>query len=464
MPPDYPQLRPFAFPLVHLGQVFCFGDLLFVGADDAGKQVIQSERGIYGQLFRLVKTHCHGIGCCGKPVNGIFNGFQRTDGVTEFILVPKMDPALIFNVLSEGNMAQVVNKLPDDGIFGIFAQIGVVKIDQIQIVNAIIRFVAEEVIPHRLRDGSGRYINTLPLIMLKAVQGFRKVLVGADDFRYFHPVLFMQTSHNLHIFQTIRIPAFAEAPPLKNVNRAKGIPFRSIFNPSIDHRMQTNELLKFRAVLMVFFLMSASAFSQSGLPVLEFPASAKHNYMVIFFSGDGGWKELDQSVTAYLNGKNIPVLGINTKKYLWEEKKPQIIARDIESLEQTYCAKWKVSNVVLIGYSMGAEILPHSVNEMKDAWTGKVKDMILIAPDENACFEVKLIFYAYDTNEGEPIIDQLRKLKIKKAYCICDEHPISLCNTGLDGVIDHTLLTGGHHFDGDYGVLCKIIGKRLNLE
>lgn len=204
-------------------------------------------------------------------------------------------------------------------------------------------------------------------------------------------------------------------------------------------------------------------FSQKTLPLIEAPVTAKHNTMVIFFSGDGGWRELDQAVTAYLNAKDIPVIGVNTKKYLWEEKKPAVIAGDIQMLIKKYGSLWKASNIILIGYSMGAEILPHSVNDLEPEYADRVKDMILIAPAQNACYEVKLIFYAYDTNEGEPIIDQLKKLRIKNAYCICDDHKISLCRSGLDGVIDHTELTGGHHFDGDYDVLCGIIGKRMNL-
>lgn len=215
--------------------------------------------------------------------------------------------------------------------------------------------------------------------------------------------------------------------------------------------------------VIISILISLQGFTQTTLPLVESPVTAKHNTMVIFFSGDGGWRELDQAVTAYLNSKNIPVVGVNTKKYLWEEKKPAEIADDIQTLIKKYGTLWKASNVVLLGYSMGAEILPHSVNELEPAYAEKIKDMILIAPAQNACYEIKLIFYAYDTNEGEPIIDQLKKLKIKNAYCICDDHKISLCKSGLDGVIDHTELTGGHHFDGDYDVLCDIIGKRLNL-
>jgi type IV secretory pathway VirJ component len=223
-------------------------------------------------------------------------------------------------------------------------------------------------------------------------------------------------------------------------------------------------VLKLWAIFISFILLHLSVYSQSQLPLIELPTKAEHDFFAIFFSGDGGWRSLDQAVSNYLNNKNIPVVGVNIKKYLWYEKTPQRIALDIESMIQTYCTKWNVSNALLIGYSMGAEIIPHSANQLKDTFAEKIKDMILIAPAQNACFKIKLIFYAHDTNEGIPIIDELKKLKLNKAFCICDDQNISLCKSGLDGVIDHTLLTGGHHFDGDYNQLCKIIGKRLLLE
>jgi type IV secretory pathway VirJ component len=217
-------------------------------------------------------------------------------------------------------------------------------------------------------------------------------------------------------------------------------------------------------LIFLFFAIHSITNCQPTIPLLEFPAKPEHDYFVLLFSGDGGWRGLDLALANNLNHENIPVVGINTKKYLWDGKTPQSIALDIEHLILTYCSKWKVSKVVLMGYSMGAEILPHSVNQLNDVFVKSIKDMILIAPDQNACFEVKLIFYAYDTNEGQPIINELKKLKVKKAYCICDDHKISLCKSGLDGIIDYTLITGGHHFDGDYDKLNKVIMKRLSSD
>lgn len=200
------------------------------------------------------------------------------------------------------------------------------------------------------------------------------------------------------------------------------------------------------------------------LPVIESMTNGNIPYYVILFTGNGGWKDLVQSVTRYLNSKNVSVLAINTQKYLWSEKEPVQIARDIEFLIDSYLDKWGQKNVVLMGYSMGAEVLPFAVNCMDDKYIRELSDLILIGPWQKATFEVKLKDYLYEDNKGNDIYEELLKMKTKKAYIICDDNEFSICQKNLEGVIDHDFLGGGHHFGEDYVTLSRLIGKRLNLE
>lgn len=200
------------------------------------------------------------------------------------------------------------------------------------------------------------------------------------------------------------------------------------------------------------------------LPVIESRSTGTNDYYVIFLTGNGGWRNLVQSVTHYLNSKNISVLAINTKKYLLSEKGPAQIACDLESLIDRYNSKWEQKKVVLIGYSMGAEVLPFAINCMDENYINDVNDMILIGPWQKATFKVKLKDYFIEVNKGTDIYTELLKMKMKNVYVICDGNEFSICNKNLDGVIDNDLLGGGHHFGGDYVALSKLIGKRLNLD
>jgi type IV secretory pathway VirJ component len=200
------------------------------------------------------------------------------------------------------------------------------------------------------------------------------------------------------------------------------------------------------------------------LPLIECQSKESGNFYVIFLTGNGGWKELAQSVTQYLNSKNVSVVAINTKKYLWSEKNPEQIACDLESLIDQFSNKWGQTNVVLLGYSMGAEVIPFAVNRMEEKYRNKLSDIILIGPWQKATFKVNLLDYIMEVNKGEDIYSELLKMKNKMAYVICDDNDISICKKGLDGVIDHDLLAGGHHFGGDYASLSGLIGRRLNLK
>lgn len=200
------------------------------------------------------------------------------------------------------------------------------------------------------------------------------------------------------------------------------------------------------------------------LPIIESRSKGESDFYIIFLTGNGGWRDLAQSVTHYLNSKNVSVLAINTKKYLWKEKGPAQIACDIGILMEQYSKKWGQSKVVLLGYSMGAEVIPFAVNCMENKYLDELSDIILIGPWQKATFKVNLLDYIMEVNKGTDIYSEIQKLKMKSVYIICDDNEISICQKDLDNVADHDVLGGGHHFGGDYNALSKLIGKRLNLE
>jgi type IV secretory pathway VirJ component len=198
------------------------------------------------------------------------------------------------------------------------------------------------------------------------------------------------------------------------------------------------------------------------LPLIESRTPGNSDYYVIFFTGNGGWRDLARSVTHYLNSKNLSVLVINTKKYLLLGKKPERIACDIENLIDRYSSRWNKENVLLLGYSMGAEIIPFAVNCMDDRYVHKLNDLVLIGPWQKATFRTRLSDYVVEINRGADIYTQL--VKMNRVYVICDDNKYSICHKDLHGAIDHDFLGGGHHFGKDYATLTKLIGKRLKLD
>jgi type IV secretory pathway VirJ component len=233
--------------------------------------------------------------------------------------------------------------------------------------------------------------------------------------------------------------------------------------------MEKNLLSLRNTLIIIIVCFCSSVFAQTlqpttDLPVIESRSKGPGEYYVIFLTGNGGWRNLVQSVTHYLNSKNVSVLAINTKKYLWTEKEPLQIACDLERLIDHYNNKWGQTQVILMGYSMGAEVLPFAVNCMEDKYLNELCDIILIGPWQKATFKVSLLDYFVEINKGADIYSEILKMKSRMVYVICDDNEISICKKDLEGVVDHNMLGGGHHFGGDYASLSKLIGERLKLE
>ncbi|MGD9888428.1 MAG: AcvB/VirJ family lysyl-phosphatidylglycerol hydrolase, partial [Halothiobacillaceae bacterium] len=119
---------------------------------------------------------------------------------------------------------------------------------------------------------------------------------------------------------------------------------------------------------------SSNSKALAGLPVIEYlPKSDTHdaaleNVRVLFFSGDGGWRDIDQQVGRALAEDGLHVLGIDALRYFWRKRSPEHVAADVVALLDAGAAGHDATKhplkdsqeqrLVLIGYSFGANILP----------------------------------------------------------------------------------------------------------
>jgi len=50
------------------------------------------------------------------------------------------------------------------------------------------------------------------------------------------------------------------------------------------------------------------------------------------------------------------VVTLNSRKYFWNEKSPEVFADDIEKLSTYYLREWRKSSLIIVGYSFGADV------------------------------------------------------------------------------------------------------------
>ena len=197
------------------------------------------------------------------------------------------------------------------------------------------------------------------------------------------------------------------------------------------------------------------------LPLVEVPAKGTGRTLALILSGDGGWAGIDKDVSKALAAKGIPVVGWNSLQYFWKARKPEAAAKDLERILRHYLAVWDKQEVLLIGYSFGADVMPFFANRLPADLLDRVRLVALLGPGQTADFEFHLTDWLGGGSKGQPILPEVRKLA---------GHPPVLCLYGskeddsLCPQIPATLgkaqvLPGAHHFGGDYDALAALILK-----
>jgi type IV secretory pathway VirJ component len=180
----------------------------------------------------------------------------------------------------------------------------------------------------------------------------------------------------------------------------------------------------------------------------------------IFYSGDGGWRDLDRSLAGILAARGMSVAGLDMLRYYWKEKKPAEAAPDLARIMKYYGTHWHCSKVVLIGFSFGADVLPFLVTRLPTELRQQIVLLTLLSPERTTAFEVEVNgWLGGQPKAGEPIGPEVRKLEGLAIQCIygADESSNSLCTDSVAGSLTVIQKRGGHHFDQKYGELADEI-------
>jgi len=194
-------------------------------------------------------------------------------------------------------------------------------------------------------------------------------------------------------------------------------------------------------------------------PVIS-PTAPHTDEMAVMLSGDGGWAGLDRSIAAGLANRGVPVVGINSLRYFWSEVPPQQAARDLERLIDTYQTRWNRRRVVLIGYSFGADVLPFIVNALDQTTRDEVSKVVLLGLAPTADFQFHLTSWLDipSSTSNRPTPPAVAAIVGPKVQCIQGaSEDDSACPTVASPHVTHTILPGGHHFNGDSKAIVNAI-------
>ena len=195
----------------------------------------------------------------------------------------------------------------------------------------------------------------------------------------------------------------------------------------------------------------------AGLPLVELPSAGGGERFAVLLSGDGGWAGIDKGIAEALVQKDVPVVGFDSLRYFWSPRTPEGLARDLDRVIRYYAARWKRKEVILIGYSQGADVLPFAFNRLPARTRSSVRLTALLGLGQKASFEFHLSNWIGPSGD-KPIAPEAAKLAAARTLCIYgqDERD-SLCPQLAPGHVQAVPLPGGHHFGGGYGALAARI-------
>ncbi len=208
-----------------------------------------------------------------------------------------------------------------------------------------------------------------------------------------------------------------------------------------------------------------TATSLGDLPLIEVPAQGPGSALfAVIISGDGGWAGLDREVGGELAERGIPVVGLNALQYFWTKRTPQGASEDLARIIRYYQYGWKRKDVVLVGYSLGADVLPFMANRLPADLLHHVREIVLLGPGRETEFEFHFTEWLESSGgkEARPILPEVDKLRGQKVLCMYgSEERDSLCPELGHEIAQSVRLAGGHHFGGNYKAIAGLILKGL---
>lgn len=225
------------------------------------------------------------------------------------------------------------------------------------------------------------------------------------------------------------------------------------------------------AALVVTLLLafaSAPGFAQrrADLPLVRVAAPpGTSGPMILLLSGDGDWAPFPRQLGELAAAHGSPVLGLKMRSYLSQRRTPDEMAAALAPVVRDQLGDWGRTELMVVGYSRGADIAPFVVNRWPDDLRSQVSGIAFVGLSERAGFEFHLDDLVFDRARPTdlPTRPEVEKLVGMPMWCLrgADESE-SFCDHPVPGmkVATHA---GSHRAGGDDGT-AQLVLHELGLD
>jgi type IV secretory pathway VirJ component len=199
--------------------------------------------------------------------------------------------------------------------------------------------------------------------------------------------------------------------------------------------------LRFGCAALFVALLAHGAATRAAsdvLPLVKVPApSGSHGPLLLVLSGDGDWTAFMRELSETAAAHGAPVLGLKARSYMSTPRKPDDLAASLAISVREQLKEWQREDIVIIGYSRGADWAPFIVNRWPADLRSRVRAIGLIGLSENASFEFHWEDLAIDVSRPTdiPTRPELEKLAGLPMFCFKGEdEQKSACDRPLAGM------------------------------
>jgi len=216
------------------------------------------------------------------------------------------------------------------------------------------------------------------------------------------------------------------------------------------------------SLILLISICNILSAQKTSLPLSLYTSTDTTKPLIFYISGDGGFNKFSTSFMQSLNKEGFAVIGLNAKDYFWSKRKPQEAATAIEDAINGSNKDWQKKNIVLIGYSFGADVSPFMLTHFSPALSNKINHLVLLSPSEKTDFEIHVLqMFGWGKDEGESVPGEINKIAKPVTIVVGDdenEFPFNQLTIKNKQIIK---MRGGHHYDGDVDALCKQVVQQI---
>jgi len=184
--------------------------------------------------------------------------------------------------------------------------------------------------------------------------------------------------------------------------------------------------------------------------------------LVFYVSGDAGFNSFSKNFSEQIFRNGFDIYALNTKDYFWDEKTARGSAGDFSGFLEDRFRGRKNKQLVIVGYSFGADALPFILNRFPPETRQRILKVILIDPSSNGDLKITLASYINESAAGRwATFPELSKLGDLSFAFILSDFSAYYYPYAKVPLADKQLyrLPGNHRFDGNFKGLASTVAK-----